>query len=303
MMMLWRALSIAFLTSGRVPTPCLSASWIRTSRPIRSFLIASRSCGESVALPCATTCLSTWSTLDAGMGLPLTVATFCANDGRATIAIMANNRRAGFTIIYSILFQTKVAAATKTGGLHRRRYNILLHLCLFDHFLLVGSKFLLRQGFLDLRLHFFQLRQFGGAHVVQLDHVPADLGVDRVLGDLAFLQAGEAGGEFRREGRRAGPVQVAAVVGGAGVLRLLGQVFELGAALDLGDDRLGVGFVLDQDVAHVVFLVAGLLGEAVVFGLHFGVGDRVLLDVIAREGVDHDGLAGVLHCLLDFRIL
>jgi hypothetical protein len=42
------------------------------------------------------------------MGLPLTVATFCANDGRATIAVMANNRRAGFTIIYSIL--------SKTGG-------------------------------------------------------------------------------------------------------------------------------------------------------------------------------------------
>jgi hypothetical protein len=50
------------------------------------------------------------------MGLPFTVATFCANDGRATIAVMANNRRAGFTIIYSILSKHKSRYATKTGG-------------------------------------------------------------------------------------------------------------------------------------------------------------------------------------------
>ena len=138
----------------------------------------------------------------------------------------------------------------------------LLDLGFLEQFFLEGLQLTLLQGFLDLRLDFVQRRQLGRADVVDLDHVPAAVGLDRILGNLAFLQVHEAGREFLREGSRRSPVQVAAIVGGAGVLRGLGQLFELGAALDLGDGRLGVGFVVQQDVADVVFLVAGLRLEA-----------------------------------------
>jgi hypothetical protein len=55
---------------------------------------------------------------------------------------------------------------------------------------------------------------------------------------------------------------------------LLGHVLELGAAVDLLDQRLGLVFLLDQDVAGVVLGAARLRLVLVVLGLDFGVADR-----------------------------
>ena len=83
---------------------------------------------------------------------------------------------------------------------------------------------------------------------------------------------------------------------GARVLRvLLGQVLELGAALDLRDQRLGLVFVLDQDVARAVFGAGGLGLELVVLGLGLGVGDRVLLLEVLEQLADQDALARQFH--------
>jgi hypothetical protein len=45
----------------------------------------------------------------------------------------------------------------------------------------------------------------------------------------------------------------------------------------------------------MVFLVAGLRGEAVVFGLDVGVGDRVLLHVVATSALMTMALACRFH--------
>src|SRR5581483_11455938 len=101
------------------------------------------------------------------------------------------------------------------------------------------------------------------------------------------------------EGGRGCPVEVATVGCRTGVLGLLGQIFELGTGLQLGDDGFGVFLLVHQDVAGVVFLVAGLGLELVVFGLDVGVGDRVLLQVVGDQGADDDGLAGQFQLVLD----
>jgi len=104
---------------------------------------------------------------------------------------------------------------------------------------------------------------------------------------------------FRHVGRGLGPIQVAAVFGGAGVLGvLLGQVLELGAGLDLGDQLLGVFLVVDEDVARVEFL-ARLLGlDLVVLGLGFRVADRVRLDEVLEQRVDQHRLANQFELAL-----
>src|SRR5690606_37033508 len=93
-----------------------------------------------------------------------------------------------------------------------------------------------------------------------------------------------------------GPVQIATLGARAWILGLLlGDVFELGALLDGRDDGLGVGFLLHQDVAGLVFLAAVGCDELVVFGLDLGVGHGIVLLVVREQLADQDGLAGKLH--------
>jgi hypothetical protein len=75
------------------------------------------------------------------------------------------------------------------------------------------------------------------------------------------------------EGGRIGPAEVAATILGSGILGFLGQVLDLFALLQFGDDGLGLVFGFDQDVARLVFLVAEL-------GRDFGV---FLLDLLVGE--------------------
>ena len=132
--------------------------------------------------------------------------------------------------------------------------------------------------------------------------MPAELGLDRRLRVLAFRQFDERIRELLDVGAGGRPIEIAAVGRRAGVLRLLGQVFELGAGLQFGDDRLRVGFLLDENVARLVFLAAGFLDEQVVLLAHFGVGGRIGLEVVLRERADEHLLARTIDLRLHFGI-
>jgi hypothetical protein len=110
---------------------------------------------------------------------------------------------------------------------------------------------------------------------------------------LALVELDHRFGELGDEAAGRGPIQVATVGGRTGVLALLlGDVFELAALLQVGDDFLGLVFGLDQDVADLVFLAAVGRGELVVLGLDLRVGDGVILGVVREELADQDRLAG-----------
>jgi hypothetical protein len=101
---------------------------------------------------------------------------------------------------------------------------------------------------------------------------------------LPLAELGHCLRELGHVGAGVGEVEVAAVLGRARVLRaLLREVLELRAGLELGDDRLGLVFLLDQDMAGAVLGAARLRLELVVFGLDLGVADRRLLVDVGGE--------------------
>src|SRR6266850_2260305 len=129
-------------------------------------------------------------------------------------------------------------------------------------------------------------------HVVELDDMEAVARLHRHLRVLAFLELRHGVGELPVEHARHVPVEVAATVLGAVVLRILGrQLVELSALLQLGDHALRLVLGLDQDMARLVLLVAGLGPRALVFLLHFVVRDRVLAHPVADVGADQDFLS------------
>src|SRR3989442_4017362 len=149
----------------------------------------------------------------------------------------------------------------------------------------------LHQLLLDARPHLGEGRKLHLPHVVELDDMETKARAHRRLRVLAFLELHHDVGELRVEHARHVPVEVAAAVLGAVVLRVLGrQLVELPALLQLGDHALRLVLGLDQDVARLVLLVAGLGLRAVVFLLHVVVRDRVLAQPVADVGVDQDSL-------------
>src|SRR5690606_41404595 len=90
----------------------------------------------------------------------------------------------------------------------------------------------------NLRRDLRERRRLGVTHVVEPDHVVAELGADRLAGGLALVERDHRVAELLHEGVRRVPVEVAAVLGGTRVLRLLGQVLEAFAGPELRDDLL-----------------------------------------------------------------
>ncbi len=129
----------------------------------------------------------------------------------------------------------------------------------------------------------------------------AEIALHRRLGVLALFEPGERVGERLDVVVRRGPAEVAAVVLGARVLGLLGQVLELLALLELVDDGLGVLFLVNQDVARLVFLVA-VCALMVVFLLELFVGDRVGSNV-SSGGRRSVRPGGQIHLAVVFRLL
>ncbi len=88
------------------------------------------------------------------------------------------------------------------------------------------------------------------------------------------------------EGTAVGPVERAAVLGRAGILRLfLRQVFEFGLLAEVGNDLFRFGFGFHQNVARTVFRLDGFGLGLVVRGLDFGVGHRMGFDVVLQIGL------------------
>src|ERR1700694_4700518 len=150
----------------------------------------------------------------------------------------------------------------------------------------------LHQLLLDARPDFGERRELHRPHVVELDYMEAVARAHRRLRVFAFLQFHDRVCELLVEHARHVPVEAAASILAAAVLGVLGrQLVELPALLQLGDHVLGLVLGLDQDVARLVFLVAGLRLGAVVFLLYFVVRDRVLAYPVADVGADQDLLA------------
>ncbi len=138
------------------------------------------------------------------------------------------------------------------------------------------------------------------AHVIDPDHVVAELGLHRRSGGLALVQFGHGFRELRHVAAGIGPVQIAAVGARARVLGLLlGDFVELAALVQAGNDRLGLFFLFHKDMACLVFLAAVGGLELVVLGLDLGVGDRIGFLVIGKQLADQQGLARQLHLALE----
>src|SRR6266513_2488752 len=151
---------------------------------------------------------------------------------------------------------------------------------------------LLHQLLLDAWPDLGECRKLHLPHVVKLDDMEAVARAHRRLRVLAFLELHHDLRELRVEHARHVPVEVAAAVLGAVVLRILGrQLVELPALLELGDHAVRLLLGLEQDVARLVLLVAGLGLRAVVFLLHVVVRDRVLAHPVADVGADQDFLS------------
>src|SRR5216117_2667379 len=108
----------------------------------------------------------------------------------------------------------------------------------------------------QLRLDGVERGELHGTDVIELDDVPAELSLYRCFGVFPLFQLGKRLGERLDESGRGIPVEVAALVLRARVLGLLGEVLELRPLLQLRDDFISLGFLFDQDVPGLVFLVA-----------------------------------------------
>jgi len=133
--------------------------------------------------------------------------------------------------------------------------------------------------------------------------VPAELRLHRRVDHLTLLQLDHRVRERLDISVRTRPVQIAAVGGRAGVLGALGQVLELGAALELLDDLLGLVFLLQEDVTGAVLPVAHLLPLRLIGGRHFGIRDRALFQFVAHQRLDQRVLALHVELELHFRLL
>jgi hypothetical protein len=134
--------------------------------------------------------------------------------------------------------------------------------------------------------------------------VPAEAGLDRLLGVLALVEGEGRLGEFRDHVLGGEIAEVAALGGGLGVDRLLaGDIGEIGAAIELLDDLVGLVLAVDQDVAGPHLHHRGhFLEELLVAGL-----DRLVADLRLEVMVEHR-LADLLvlvvgHLGLDRRVV
>ena len=117
--------------------------------------------------------------------------------------------------------------------------------------------------------------------------MPAILGLHRILGVFALLQLGRGGIEFRHHIAIAEITEVPAVAGRRIGGFLLGQLGEIGAALKLFDDCLGLVLGLHQDVAGSQLLARRHFRDLVGVALfqiaddlgHF---ERILLGTVAH---------------------
>ena len=124
-----------------------------------------------------------------------------------------------------------------------------------------------------------------------------------VLVEFTLLQLDERLGERLGVGVRRIPAEVAAVILGARILRLLGQFGELFALVELDDDGLRVVFVGDQDVLGLVFGRAEVALDRVITLAQLVVADRVGTHVVGEVNLDQHCLLGEFNLALNLGAL
>ena len=127
----------------------------------------------------------------------------------------------------------------------------LLDLGRSAQFLLQGLDLLTLQLLFQLGLDLVERRRLGGTHVVELDDVVAELGLDRDDGVFTLLQLSHRLGEFLHEGVGRVPAQITAVGTRSGILGQLGQRLEALALLQALDDLLGLVRLLAVQILAV----------------------------------------------------
>ena len=149
-----------------------------------------------------------------------------------------------------------------------------------------------------------KLGNFACAHVLDQDHVPAELRLHRHLGVLALLELDHRVAERLHVAGGRVPVEIAAAVLRAGVLRLLRRAprtcrpFLSSAMTAFASSSFST-----QDVACLVLLVAARAAQLLVLRLELRVGDRVRLDEVGDVGVPQHLLARELELGLDVGVL
>ena len=125
--------------------------------------------------------------------------------------------------------------------------------------------------------------------------MPAELRLHRRLGVLAGLQREGGVGEGRNHLILGEPAELAAILGAGVDAVLFRQGGEIGAMVELVDDRLGFGLGLHQDVAGIHLFGARLAGVVLlVFGLHGGVGHDAG-NALLHIGVFQADIGGLRH--------
>jgi hypothetical protein len=97
---------------------------------------------------------------------------------------------------------------------------------------------LLSRTLLHLLFDLLERRRVGRAGVFKHDDVVAEVGLDRGLGVFVLLELGQCLAKRLDVGIRGAPAEFAAFVLGAWILGNLGQLGELFALVELGDDAL-----------------------------------------------------------------
>ena len=154
--------------------------------------------------------------------------------------------------------------------------------------------------------HLVEFRNRPVALLLDLDDVPAELGLHRI-GELAGFELERRLGEFRHH-LILGEIAEIAAVGGTRVLRLLlGDRGEVAALLELGEDRLRLVLGIDQNVAGVDLLLARhLLNGLIIELMQRALRDRCLAFLLqhrfhqqlaARIGEPALEILAVLHFL------
>ena len=116
----------------------------------------------------------------------------------------------------------------------------------------------------QLVLDLVEFRRRRVAGLLDLDHMPAELRLDRLLGVLSRLQREGSLLEGRHHLPLAEEAEVAAIRPGRARRLLLGDGLEISAALEFLDDRFGLLLGLQEDVPRMHLLARWHRGDLLV---------------------------------------
>ena len=163
-----------------------------------------------------------------------------------------------------------------------------------------GADTLLNDLLAQLVARLLERRHGRGAALVELDDVPAELGMDGCLGDLARLEREGGVGEFRHHVAFLEEAEIAAIGRRRVGAVLLGQRREVAALAQFGDDGLGLVLAVNQDMARVHLLLARLFRDGGVIALAFNAASVTAGgDLAAEQGVLQHLVGGAADGVLD----